>query len=390
MWCIGGNMKVFEYLEEQISTAAFFLSPRGELLQSDAKHITSIIKNPSKFGLTKKEIDDIYQKHGEKIGTEGNAREEIIERLLKNGWIRIRRYPNKYWSVTIYRMARKLKDMLHDWANKMLTGVYGFMESDPYMPVKIVSPIVKYSKEITIKELANVGLYEENEYDSLIYNITFVDKIEDLPDMIVETSLSRVIRTNEDHDCGSITAFRKADNCGYGKLFTKQDNMKRNKSLLMKLKSKGYGVTKVIGKYPEGGKEHKEISYFVADIKDTGALKENLISLGSEFEQDSILFIPKGSILGKEKSYIIGTNNCPNNWLGYGKKLEFSKSHFGKDSELYITVVGGKKFVLEDDNALEIPDTNTGFGEWALHILAGKKWEEIEYDPNIIFEVENN
>lgn len=56
---------------------------------------------------------------------------------------------------------------------------------------------------------------------------------------LVETSLSRVLRHNEKYDCGAMTAFRVASDCGTGVPYTKSDNKKRNKSLKAKLMSLG-------------------------------------------------------------------------------------------------------------------------------------------------------
>jgi hypothetical protein len=61
-------------------------------------------------------------------------------------------------------------------------------------------------------------------------------------------------------------AFRKSRDCGEGEPYSKKENMARNKSLLSKLKMKGYSVTSLKGYYPEGGKESKEESFFVVDI----------------------------------------------------------------------------------------------------------------------------
>ena len=85
-----------------------------------------------------------------------------------------------------------------------------------------------------------------------------------------ESSLSRLWTHNEKHDCGAMTAFRDAADCGEGEKYTPADNKKRNRSLMSKLKSKGYGLTKLKGTYPEGGKEAKEDSFFVVDLQDNG------------------------------------------------------------------------------------------------------------------------
>jgi hypothetical protein len=58
-----------------------------------------VIADPEKFGLTIEEIRAAYAMHGERIGVEGEARKELLLRIINHGWIRIRRYRD-YWSVT--------------------------------------------------------------------------------------------------------------------------------------------------------------------------------------------------------------------------------------------------------------------------------------------------
>ena len=191
-----------------------------------------------------------------------------------------------------------------------------------------------------------------------------------------ESSLSRLWRHNELHDAAAFTAFRNAPDCGSGERYTNKQNAQRNKSLLAKLKSKGYSVTTLHGTYPEGGQTKKEISYFVVDIEDDGNLLKDARSLGEEFDQDSILFIPKGSIKGEDKAYLIGTNKCDNNWLGYGKKEVFNKGKMGYDSEIYTSKVNGRPFIFE--NVGEEFHNNTGFGVWMMHLCAKKHWGDLE------------
>jgi len=194
---------------------------------------------------------------------------------------------------------------------------------------------------------------------------------------INESSLSRIWKHNKEHDAGALTAFRKGPECGGGKLYSKKENAQRNKSLLAKLKSKGYGVTKLHGSYPEGGKTAKEISYFVVDLDDTGKLEKDLRKFGQEFEQDSILFIPKGAIEGNSKAYLIGTNRCDNNWLGFGKKEVFNKGRMGYDSPIYTSKVNGRPFIFESVGET-IKSPQTGFGNWSMHIIAEQNWQDIE------------
>tara|TARA_Y100000310_G_scaffold221860_1_gene223446 strand:- start:89 stop:697 length:609 start_codon:yes stop_codon:yes gene_type:complete len=193
---------------------------------------------------------------------------------------------------------------------------------------------------------------------------------------INESSLSRLWKHNEEHDAGALTAFRKGSKCGEGEPYSKKQNAQRNKSLLAKLKSKGYGVTKLHGSYPEGGKIAKEISYFVVDLNDSGGLEKDLRKLGAEFEQDSILFVPKGAIAGDAKAELIGTNKCDNNWLGFGKKEVFNKGRMGHDSPIYTSKVNGRPFVFEEVGK-EVPSPASGMGVWMMHLVAEKDWQDI-------------
>jgi hypothetical protein len=71
---------------------AFFISPKDEIIYCGESHISMIIKNPKKFGVSIEIIEYIYDTYNEKIGIEGKAREKILISLLNQGWIRIRKY----------------------------------------------------------------------------------------------------------------------------------------------------------------------------------------------------------------------------------------------------------------------------------------------------------
>lgn len=115
--------------------SAYWINPNGQILDIDVDtHISQIIKEPEKFGMTKEKINNIYKKHNEPIGLEGQAREELIMDVLKLGFIRIRLYINMHWSITIYGQSEKTKKIISSWAN--------FAKDDkkagPYMPVVII------------------------------------------------------------------------------------------------------------------------------------------------------------------------------------------------------------------------------------------------------------
>jgi hypothetical protein len=192
-----------------------------------------------------------------------------------------------------------------------------------------------------------------------------------------ESSLSRLYRQNLDHDCGALTAFRASADCGTGAAYTKDDNRKRNRSLLAKLQQQGYSVTSLTGRYPEGGTVRTEESYFVADLRDRGTLERDLRHFGELFEQDSVLFIPKGSIVGDAKARLIGTNRCRNNWLSYGHTHTFDVGRLGHESPIYTSFVNGRPFIFEAvGESYGLP--STGFGWWGVALYAKKHWTEFD------------
>lgn len=56
----------------------------------DDRHIIRIVTHPQDYGLTKSYIVKVHSRYHEPIGSEGNAREEIMASLINQGWIRAR------------------------------------------------------------------------------------------------------------------------------------------------------------------------------------------------------------------------------------------------------------------------------------------------------------
>lgn len=119
------------------ASIGLFISPRGEIFSVRDGHISTLIADPEKFGLTTEKIRNAYSRHGERIGIEGEARKELLLKVVQNGWIRLRRYPNHHWSATLSSLTPSVRKLMRDWAEKMLAGTGGFKEPDRYMPVKI-------------------------------------------------------------------------------------------------------------------------------------------------------------------------------------------------------------------------------------------------------------
>lgn len=110
----------------------YWVSPKGEVLELGNKtHIQVVIENPTKFGETKNRIVKDYEYYNEKMNQEGKAREDIMIRVLKRGWARIRERANQ-WTVQVYKLNQKMRDVLWMWAKTIEKTV-----RDKYAPVKI-------------------------------------------------------------------------------------------------------------------------------------------------------------------------------------------------------------------------------------------------------------
>ena len=138
-------------------TAAFFISPEGEVITVQTSHIAEIIKDPACFGLSKDEIYAEYRQYREPLGIEGRAREKIITALIKGGWIRIRHYPrdsSKTWRINIDSLTPLIQKTLAGFAGSILAGICGFKEQDLEAAVSI-NQLDGAEMKMTIAELQN-------------------------------------------------------------------------------------------------------------------------------------------------------------------------------------------------------------------------------------------
>ena len=115
---------------------AYWISPKGEIIDVKTKHIAEVIANPEKFGFNTEFIEYVYDNYNERIGQEGKAREQIMTALFNQGWVRIRKYKD-FWSINVKQLAGKIKSYVTQWAKMILKGIHGFKEDDKYAMVKI-------------------------------------------------------------------------------------------------------------------------------------------------------------------------------------------------------------------------------------------------------------
>ncbi len=109
---------------------AYWINPDGVIYPVLKNHISFVIENHNIFGLTLQEITNIYQAEGEPLGLEGIARKEIIIALIRKGWIRIRNYPRKGWTINLRKYSQKEKSILHSWAVEMISFNLSIHEHD--------------------------------------------------------------------------------------------------------------------------------------------------------------------------------------------------------------------------------------------------------------------
>ena len=162
-----------KYLKEAASyIEAAWITPKGRVLDiGRMSHISFVLDNPSKFGLSDDEVKGrIRYQDAEATGkkdivtytdgVEDKAWDKIIKKVLANGFIRLRKAKiNKYtylWYIDIQEFNRRTQKVLSDWA-------YSMKKDDRV----IVSVSKGDSPDVTnMNDLSN--LFEEHESLQLI------------------------------------------------------------------------------------------------------------------------------------------------------------------------------------------------------------------------------
>ncbi len=179
------------------TTTAYWITPKGKVLQASNYHIGTVINNPEWFGMTDKQLKDIYDKHNEKMShfLEGKAREEIMTKLLQKKFIRIRQKIMGSYTVQLNRITVQLSDYLWMWANKESKQT-----QDKYADVNIhvlkgnkmirtsldriasgenIDESIKNKRHLTEKECESIKFYDEKDINEIPSYFEYAEEIID-------------------------------------------------------------------------------------------------------------------------------------------------------------------------------------------------------------------
>jgi len=152
--------KLFESTLKEMVGKAFSISPTGEILSVE-RHIQLIIENPDIFGYTKQEILDLYNKYHEDLGQEGKAREEIINQVIKKGWIRVRKYDRpEYWSINVYFLTKDVVKRLENLA-KQIADKKIERSGSMWDEIKLLETKTGKTFIYTIKDITEFRLFQD-------------------------------------------------------------------------------------------------------------------------------------------------------------------------------------------------------------------------------------
>lgn len=156
--------------------SAYWITPQGKVIEVNTFHIATIVSHPSEFGETKDSLKDTFDKHGEHINTnvEGKAREEIMMRVMKRGFVRIRKMGSRNdqrWSIQLNKMTTKINDALWMWSkevegDKYANVTFHFLYSNKIIKSSLdkISSGSSIVRECLSESIQLFKIYSESEY----------------------------------------------------------------------------------------------------------------------------------------------------------------------------------------------------------------------------------
>lgn len=201
-----------------------------------------------------------------------------------------------------------------------------------------------------------------------------IDSLAEAAGQIADSNVDRIEKWINSKEVAGITAFRKElkdvhnqsatlidkpiDGTPEERRYSKHENRARNRDLKMALARKGYGVTSVMGLYPEGGVPKTEESFLVVNLPDDPEFYDVLFRLSEWYNQDTFLYKAKG----EPEAVLVGTND--DDFVGYGNTRpagQFAKNVQGEfmsrlKNKGYAFVSEDTKAYYEKDNPVSWKD----------------------------------
>lgn len=143
---------------------------KGSKIYPVSVHIDYIISHPSAFNTSKDKLKELYKKYKEPFGLEGKARNEIIIKAMKDGWLRVRHNKgrNDFWSIQCDNY-KKRKSLIKSFVKKMFLD-----EINQYDDLVITGIEDKYYERISAdkffkenKEVKEIEMILESMYNNI-------------------------------------------------------------------------------------------------------------------------------------------------------------------------------------------------------------------------------
>jgi hypothetical protein len=141
------------------------------------EHGSSIIENPSKFGFTKKEIDDILSvgAYNPQATGKKDSRTMLLTKAFEKGWIRVRQVGSSY----TFEFSGMVKTVV-----KHIIKKFGD-DFGPFTQIRIHDLGTNQNWSINYQEL--VDLYQDGEFDDAIVSTQLV-KQNEIPSSVLSSS----------------------------------------------------------------------------------------------------------------------------------------------------------------------------------------------------------
>lgn len=151
--------------KKYINKTGYWISPKGKITDTNNKnHIDQIISSPTSFNISSSYIKSEHEKYGERIGQEGDARDNIMTKVLQDGWIRVRARRN-FISVQVWEFSRKTVSNLETFAKQGYEVGFSGEYIAPNESFKISTLKNNKARQIDVEKLIQGGINEAHEFD---------------------------------------------------------------------------------------------------------------------------------------------------------------------------------------------------------------------------------